>query len=188
MEEARQAEKAARQDALDAFKLKGHSGRVTFLNAPEGKVLFPNDNDRATVSAASRRTYFDSALKSLTMEGMGKFLRRCEELADVPSEQSLESAATSSSGSGRLNTKEMTVSGTRRDAEFRAGEGARWHVHYDHVKFGKRKGTRRNFDGRTQTDILNALTAIVTAETSLNAGLNAPSYAVCTAWIRTYVK
>jgi hypothetical protein len=193
MEEARRADEArlaekARQDALADFKKKkNHSDRVGYWTTPNCVILFPEEGQREKVRDASRKTGFDSALSSLTIEGMGKFLRWCGYLAERPTEQSLKSAATSSGDSGVMNPVRGTVSGLRKKNDFDGGVGARWHVHYgEHVKFGTRDGTRRNFKGRTQTDILDALTAIVKAEPGLNMGDNAPSYAAVREWIMTH--
>lgn len=40
---------------------------------------------------------------------------------------------------------------------FLAGQGAYWHVHYDHVKFGTNNQTRVDFGGRTRKQIRKKL-------------------------------
>jgi hypothetical protein len=113
-DEARLAEKA-RQDALADFKKKkNHSDRVGYWTTPNCVILFPEEGQREKVRDASRKTGFDTALSSLTMEGMGKFLGWCRYLAKRPTEQSLKSAATSSGDSGVMNPVRGTVSGLRK--------------------------------------------------------------------------
>jgi hypothetical protein len=60
------------------------------------------------------------------------------------------------SSSGGLNTKGKTVSNKKQGTGqgFRAGDPARWHVHYDHVKWGTSTNTRINFTGRPKQTIL----------------------------------
>ncbi|WP_112478978.1 hypothetical protein [Vibrio variabilis] len=40
---------------------------------------------------------------------------------------------------------------------YKAGKGAYWHVHYDHVKFGGLPETRINFDGRKRNQVLRQM-------------------------------
>lgn len=195
MEQARQAEQVrleeqARLEALADFKSKkNHSDRVNFWATQNCAILFPEEGPRGLVRAASRKDGFDSALRSLTMEGMGKFLNWCGYAAERPSQQSLKEAASASSNSGVLNAvKGKAVGGLTKRVEFDAGVGARWHVHYgEHVKFGSRDDTRLNFGGRVGADILDALTDIVEDEPGLNMGDNIRSYAAVREWITAYV-
>ena len=83
-------------------------------------------------------------------------------------------------GSGTSNKKGGPVSGLKKGkgAGWLAGAGSTWHVHYDHVKYGKDGATRVNFKGRSQIQILAELAAI-----------SGPYYdktnlADCQAWIR----
>jgi hypothetical protein len=86
-----------------------------------------------------------------------------------------------STGSGSLNTKGTPVSNIRHGIGqgYLAGEGARWHVHHDHVKWGDGKKTRINFKGRSRSDILNAFAPTQPSATSMDR----PSWDACWEWM-----
>ena len=72
-----------------------------------------------------------------------------------------------------------------RDANFDAGEGRRWHIHFrDHVKFGN--GPQIDFAGRTSAEILAKLNAA--AAGPLGKGVNQASLNQCKAWIQKNLK
>ncbi|MCS4308119.1 hypothetical protein M2404_002467 [Rheinheimera pacifica] len=63
---------------------------------------------------------------------------------------------------------------------FEAGEGADWHVHKDHVKFGSNQKSRVDFTGRNAQQILDKLADAVTRYGLSTAGTN---YQACVDYI-----
>jgi hypothetical protein len=92
------------------------------------------------------------------------------------------SSSKSSIGSGLLNVKGTTVSNIQHGTGggFRAGDPARWHVHFDHVKWGTSTNTRINFKGRKKQAILAALVA----QQPLRTSVDWPSWDACHQWIQ----
>ena len=64
---------------------------------------------------------------------------------------------------------------------YSAGDGAYWHVHYDHVKFGGLAATRINFEGRTRNKILRQLRGKRNVPPQSQQG--GISYRQCVHWI-----
>jgi hypothetical protein len=91
--------------------------------------------------------------------------------------------------SGRLNVKTGgPVSGLTKGTGggYLAGEGGRWHVHYDHVKFGNSKSTRINFTGKKRQDIL---TGFLSSSPQPPIGSeNRASWDACYQWMQKNLK
>ncbi|AEE47690.1 hypothetical protein [Cellulomonas fimi] len=91
-----------------------------------------------------------------------------------------ETPAPSSSRGGSLNVRTgKPVPGLTKGKGdgFRAGVGAAWHVHYDHVKYGSDAATRVNFPGRDVATIEAAVAAAL-ARTTDRTG-----YEACRVWM-----
>ncbi|MBD5785218.1 hypothetical protein IF650_03395 [Cellulosimicrobium terreum] len=69
-------------------------------------------------------------------------------------------------------------SAVKKGSGYLAGDGGKWHVHFDHVKYGSNGATRINFSGRSQDQILTELTT--------KSGLvsDRTHFAACEQWIR----
>jgi hypothetical protein len=99
------------------------------------------------------------------------------------SKRASESASESKSvGSGSLNVKGKTVSNIQHGTGggFRAGVPARWHVHFDHVKWGTSTNTRINFTSGTRQTILADFVAQRPQPTSVDR----PSWDSCYRWMQ----
>lgn len=91
-----------------------------------------------------------------------------------------EAPAPSSSRGGSLNVRTgKPVPGLTKGKGdgFRAGVGAAWHVHFDHVKYGSDAATRVNFPGRAPGTIEAGVTAAL-ARTADRTG-----YEACRVWM-----
>ena len=85
------------------------------------------------------------------------------------------------SGSGGLNVKGKPVSGLTKGTGqgFRAGDPARWHVHYDHVKWGTSAATRIDFQFLPKQTLL----ADFRRQRPQPGTVNRPSWDTCEQWI-----
>ena len=118
-------------------------------------------------------------IKATTSEQSLK--QRAEEKVGKRENQSVDEGKTASRSSGGLNQKGKTVSNLTRGTGqgFAAGDPARWHVHYDHVKWGTSANTRINFTARAKQTILNDFRALRPQP----ATVNRQSWDVCEQWM-----
>jgi hypothetical protein len=103
-------------------------------------------------------------------------------LEEMKSEDYGSKDISSGIGEGKLNEHKKQLPGSgKKSGGFSAGEGARWHVHYDHFKWGTSANTRMNFRGRQKTDILNEF---MQHQPALG-DVNRPSWDACWTWMNT---
>jgi len=113
-------------------------------------------------------------------------MRQLERAANVKRQTHEEESARQSPdiGSRRLNsTGTVSGLGRGRGSGWLAGDGAYWHVHYDHVKFGNDGSSRINFAKRKKATILSDLAS----KSNPKTGTYAASYAACVAYINTHL-
>lgn len=60
-----------------------------------------------------------------------------------------------------------------------AGEGARWHIHFGHIKLGNDNNSRVNFNGRPRSAIRAELGEKITRYGLCVTGANEPSFRAC---------
>ncbi len=138
---------------------------------PQQGVLVPAPVDiGALLKAKKWSKELSAALKEKYGDILGGEMARQMRIKPTTSEQELKKRAEekvgqresevwlTSNSSRSLNAKGKKISGLTKGTGqgFRAGDPTRWHVHYDHVKWGTSANTRINFPGRRKQDILSA--------------------------------
>ena len=156
-----------------------------YLEKADLSKLFPQhvkNEVMDTIVSATRKSNFKTYTSDATTTE--KFLRLCNQLAN---QDNSSLTRTAGFGSNALNTKGKRVKRSG-EGEFEAGEGAKWHVHHDHVKFGTNQKTRVNFAGRTQEAVLNHLNEVLEAFSTLTKGSNVATLEQCKKWIRAQLR
>lgn len=169
---------------------------------PQQAVLVRAPVDIGALLRKGASQELSKALKEKYGEELGSEMARQMRIKATTSEQTLkqraeekvgkrESQYTSegnwtSSSSGGLNVKGKTVSNLKKGTGqgYLAGDPARWHVHYDHVKWGTSTNTRINFTNRKKQTILSDFLSQQPQQGSVNRA----SWDTCYQWMQNNLK
>lgn len=113
--------------------------------------------------------------------------KRLEKEADIMGAKALQMKSREKKGESEKHTSQQStlqLAGGRN--AFQAGEGAYWHVHYDHVKFGNDNATRVNFEGRTAKQIRKKLKEV--KDRSPKSDKGSLTYHQCINYIDKYIE
>jgi len=193
-----QAERAARQQAealaqqQEALRLQAQRLAEQLLQSRQAAADIGALLSKGSSEALSKE------LKEKYGETLGGEMSRQMRVTPTTSEQTLKQRAEkkisereshnssegrfTGSSSGGFNVKGKPVSGLTKGTGqgFRAGDPARWHVHYDHVKWGTSAATRINFQFLPKQTILAAFQS----QPPQPGTLDRPSWDACLRWMR----